>query len=66
MLGEPSIFFCYSNSGSVAPRLTVFKLMHARWGRRSPSDENDMMVVELQIIFGGCHGDVRGLSGLLT
>lgn len=61
--GEKSFFFSYSNSGSAAQRLTVFKLMHTRWGDRGPSDGNDMMVVGLQIIFCGCHGDVRGLSG---
>lgn len=62
-MGERTFFFSYSNSGSVAQRLTVFKLMHARWGERGPSDGDDMMVVELQIIFCGCHEDVRGLSG---
>lgn len=61
--GKEHIFFSYSNSGSVAQRLTVFKLMRARSGERGPSDGDDMMVVELQIIFCGCHEDVRGLSG---
>lgn len=61
--GEKSIFFSYSNSGSAAQQLTVFKLMRSHWGKRAHSDGADMMVVELQIIFCGCHGDVRGLSG---
>lgn len=61
--GNEHIFFSYSNSGSAAQRLTVFKLMHAHWGERGPSDGSDMMVVELHIIFCGCHGDVRGSSG---
>lgn len=62
-LDAGSIFFSYSNSGSAALGLTVFKLMRARWGERGHSDRDDMTVVELQIIFCGCHGDVRGLSG---
>lgn len=61
--GKRGYFFSYSIAGSVAQRLTVFKLMRVRWGERGPSDGNDMMVVELQIIFCGCHGDARGLSG---
>lgn len=62
--GKRAYFFSYSNSGSAAQQLTVFKLMHARWGERGPGDGNDMMVVELQIrSYCGCHGDVRGLSG---
>lgn len=61
--GKRAYCLSYSNSGSVAQLLTVFNLIHARWGDRGPSDGNDMMVVELQIIFRGCHGDVRVLSG---
>lgn len=34
--GKRAYFFSYSNSGSVARRLTVFKLMHAHWGERGP------------------------------
>lgn len=61
--GKQAYFFSYSNSSRVALRLTVFELMHAHWGERGTGDGNDMMVVELQIIFCGCHGYVRGLSG---
>lgn len=64
VLGEKSFFFSYSNSGSVAQQLTVFKLMHVHWGERGLSDGSDMIVVELQIrSYCGCHGDVRRLSG---
>lgn len=32
-------------------------------GKGGLGDGNDMIVVELQIIFCGCHGDMRSLSG---